>query len=55
MDDLIEKEKDALWVEVDILTGTKFLCQENHPLTYSDEAIPDEYIWKVKMSHMCFG
>ena len=55
MDDLIEKEKGALWVEVEILTGTKFLCQENHPLTHSDEAILDEYIWKVKMSHMCFG
>ena len=55
MDDLIEEEKDALWVEVEILTGTKFFCQENHPLTYSDEAIPEEYIWKVEMSHMCFG
>ena len=50
MDDLREKEKDPLWVEVEILTGTKFLCQENHPLTYSDEAIPDEYIWKVEMT-----
>ena len=51
----MEEELNALWLEVEILTGTKFFCQENHPLTYSDEAIPDEYIWKVKMSHMCFG
>ena len=54
MDEFFE-EKDIFWVEEEIFTDTNFLCQENHPLTYSDEAIPEEYIWKVEMSHMCFG
>ena len=36
-----EEELNALWLEVEILTGIKFFCRETTPLTctyYSDEA-----------------
>ena len=41
MTDSMEEELNALWLEVEILTGIKFFCRETAPLTctyYSDEA-----------------
>ena len=54
MDEFCE-DKECWCLDDEIFIDKNFFCQENHPLTYSDEAIPEEYIWKVEMSHMCFG
>ena len=88
----LEKEKDEMWLKVEIMTRTKFFCHETPPLIrtyFSNEAnevidelqdlirrinnlsnihlesrmmrelgieigmSPEEYLWKVKLSHMC--
>ena len=41
MNDSNEELRDILWLKVEMLTGTKFFCRENPPVTslnYSDEA-----------------
>ena len=49
MTDSMEEEREALWLEVEMLTGTKFFCGENPPLpTYQYSMQANEAIEELQ-------
>ena len=49
MTDSMEEERESLWLEVEMLTGTKFFCGENPPLpTYQYSMQANEAIEELQ-------